>query len=88
MPERVRYAFMTRLKYVLVPRYGIEGIIYTCQRGERNPFTFDKKADTLTAPGCTLRTFDKLRVRISVDSSRPHRPKLDLTIVEPKLPTL
>ena len=43
-------------------------------------------AQILSAPGCTLKTFDKVTVQISVDSSRPHRPKLDLAIVEPKLP--
>jgi len=72
---------------VLVPRYGIEGIVYTSERDKPNPFSFDKKLDTLSAPGLTLRTFDKLRVRVSVDSSKPHRPKLNLAVVEPKLPT-
>ena len=47
----------------------------------------DAKKDVLRAPGCVLRTFDKVRVKISVDSSRPHRPKLDLAIVEPVMPT-
>jgi len=71
---------------VLVPRYGIEGIVYAAARGERNPFTYDSKTDALIAPGCTLRTFDKVRVKISVDTSRAHRPKLLLDILEPKLP--
>jgi exosome complex exonuclease DIS3/RRP44 len=71
---------------VLVPRYGIEGIVYVCASGERNPFAYDPKLDVLRAPGCVLRTFDKVRVRISVDSSKPHRPRLELEIVEPALP--
>ena len=71
---------------VLVPRYGIEGIVYVCKAGERSAFEYDQKKDVLRAPGCTLKTFDKVTVQISVDSSRPHRPKLDLAIVEPKLP--
>ena len=28
---------------VLVPRYGIEGIVHVCEVGESNPFTFDEK---------------------------------------------
>ncbi|KAL1520405.1 hypothetical protein AB1Y20_021991 [Prymnesium parvum] len=72
---------------VLVPRYGIEGIVYVCARNEKNPFTFDNKLNILTAPGITIRAFDKLRVLIRVDSSKPHRPKLQLSVVEPKLPT-
>jgi hypothetical protein len=73
---------------VLVPRYGIEGIVYTCKSGEHNPFTYDAKRDVLAAPGCVLRTFDRVRVRISVDSSRAHRPKLVLAITEPVMPTI
>ena len=71
---------------VLVPRYGIEGIVYVCKAGERNPFEYDEKKDLLRAPGCMLKTFDKVSVRISVDASRPHRPKLELAIVDPVLP--
>ena len=71
---------------VLVPRYGIEGIVYVCAAGARNPFEYDAKKDVLRAPGCVLRTFDKVRVRISVDSSKAHRPKLKLQITQPVLP--
>jgi len=71
---------------VLVPRYGIEGIVYVAARGERSAFAYDAKTDALIAPGCTLRTFDKVRVAISVDQSRAHRPKLQLAIIEPVLP--
>ena len=71
---------------VLVPRYGIEGIVYICGPGEASPFEYDGKKDVLRAPSCVLKTFDKVRVKISVDSSRPHRPKLELAIVEPSLP--
>ena len=72
---------------VLVPRYGIEGIVYTCKSGERNPFSYDAKRDVLSAPGCVLRTFDKCRVKISVNAERAHRPKLMLEIVEPRMPS-
>ena len=71
---------------VLVPRYGIEGVVYVCGRDEKSPFSYDEKLDRLVAPGVTLSTFDKVRVKIAVDASRPHRPKLDLAIVEPALP--
>ena len=60
---------------VLVPRYGIEGIVYTCKSGEHNPFTYDAKRDVLAAPGCVLRTFDRVRVRIS--SARRERARAE-----------
>jgi len=88
--EREEDAHIIKVKengvVVLVPRYGIEGIVYTCKNGQRNPFEYDAKRDVLSAPGCVLRTFDKVRVRISVDSSRAHRPKLELAIIEPVMP--
>jgi len=31
-----------------VPRYGIEGIVYVCEAGAKNPFTFDQVLLTLT----------------------------------------
>ena len=71
---------------VLVPRYGIEGIVYVCESGGHNPFSFDQAEDTLRAPGCVLRTFDKVRVRIRVNTEKAHKPKLELSIVEPQLP--
>ena len=72
---------------VLVPRYGIEGIVYVCESGAKNPFVFDEAEETLRSPSCTLRTFDKVRVRISVDATKAHRPKLKLRITKPVLPT-
>jgi len=71
---------------VLVPRYGIEGIVFVSEGDAVSPFTFDEKAECLRAPGCVLRVFDKVRVQITVDASKPHRPKLQLVIVEPQLP--
>jgi exosome complex exonuclease DIS3/RRP44 len=71
---------------VLVPRYGIEGLVFVCEAGERSPFAYDAKTETLSAPGCRLRTFDAVRVRISVDARKAHRPKLELAIVEPPMP--
>ena len=55
---------------VLVPRYGIEGVVYVCGRDEKSPFSYDEKLDRLVAPGVTLSTFDKVRVKIAVDASR------------------
>jgi exosome complex exonuclease DIS3/RRP44 len=88
--ETVEDAHIIKVKengvVVLVPRYGIEGIVYVCGPNETSPFVYDGKKELLRHPTCVLKSFDKVRVRIAVDSSRPHRPKLELAIVEPKLP--
>tara|TARA_B100000524_G_scaffold260752_1_gene141899 strand:- start:281 stop:3166 length:2886 start_codon:yes stop_codon:yes gene_type:complete len=72
---------------VLVPRYGIEGIVFVADKAGGGAFTFDEKQDALISPSCTLKVFDKVRVNIKVDSSKPHRPKLALAIVKPVLPS-
>ena len=90
--EREEEAHIIKVKengvVVLVPRYGIEGIVYACKNGERNPFEYDAKRDILYAPsnGTKLKTFDKVKVKISVDTSKAHRPKLELAIIEPVMP--
>ena len=45
---------------VLVPRYGVEAVIFVCGSQERNPFEYDETHETLRAPGCKLSTFDKV----------------------------
>lgn len=88
--ETVEDAHIIKVKengvVVLVPRYGIEGIVYVCAPNETSPFEYDAKKEMLRHPTCVLKSFDKVKVKICVDSSRAHRPKLELTIVEPKLP--
>ena len=90
--EQLEDAYIIKVRengvVVLVPRYGIEGIVYVSEPGAPSPFAFDAAEEALRAPGCVLRTFDKVRVRISVDQSKAHRPKLKLSITEPVLPTL
>ena len=51
---------------VLVPRFGIEGIVQIESKVDEGPrrFSHDEKRETLTSvtdPACVLRTFDKVR---------------------------
>lgn len=71
---------------VLVPRYGIEGVVFVCGPHDRSPFEYDQKHEALQAAGCRLAAFDKVRVSIRVNVDKPHKPKLELAIVHPKLP--
>jgi exosome complex exonuclease DIS3/RRP44 len=48
---------------VLVPRYGIEGVVFVCGPHDRSPFEYDQKREALQAAGCRLAAFDKVRIR-------------------------
>ena len=61
---------------VLVPRYGIEGIVYVCEAGAKNPFAFDQAEEILSSPSCSLRTFDKvLPPTLTLTLTPPPHPK-------------
>ena len=71
---------------VLVPRFGIEGIVQIESKVDEGPrrFSYDERRETLTSltdPACVLRTFDKVRARLRKASlSRPssHLPHLPI----------
>jgi len=71
---------------VLVPRYGIEGLILGLI-DENNPgaYVYDEEKCTLRTPFSLLRVFQKVTVEIVVDASKPHRPRLVIDIVQPQV---
>jgi hypothetical protein len=46
---------------------------------------YDEETCSLRTPFGTLRVFQKVRVAISVDVSKPHRPRLVVDITEPQV---
>lgn len=73
---------------VLVPKYGIESIIYTNVPMEgRLPFVYDDEGKTLIADDVILRTFDGVKVEISVEGDVDGmRQKMNMKLVEPLPP--
>lgn len=70
---------------ILVPRYGIEGKVYISQPGVKNDWKFDLKARTLTSPdgSRTLNVLDRVMVKMVVDETKPHEPKLVFECTDP-----
>ena len=67
---------------LLVPRYGLEGWVQVHERGSGgSTLVWSEKDATLSAPGYLLRAMDRVRVRISVDTTRLH-PRLDLELLD------
>jgi len=67
---------------VLVPRFGIESMIFLSERGGPGPDpVYDDQQMSVTHKGTTYKIFEWLQLEISVDKSQPHRPALELKIV-------
>jgi exosome complex exonuclease DIS3/RRP44 len=70
---------------ILVPKYGIETIVYTSKEaGGPSPFTYDDEAKSLVAGDITLKTFDTVKVEITVEGDEHGmRQKMNMKLVEP-----
>lgn len=70
---------------VLVPKYGIESIVYTSEKaGGPSPFTYDDDDKSLVAGDIKLKTFDSVKVEITVEGDEHGmRQKMNMNLVEP-----
>lgn len=67
---------------VLVPKYGIESIVYTT--GGSSPFVYDDDEKSLMAGDIVLKTFDTVKVEITVEGDVDGlRQKMNMKLVEP-----
>ncbi|KAI8993271.1 hypothetical protein BDB01DRAFT_716146 [Pilobolus umbonatus] len=70
---------------VLVPKYGIETVVYTSSApGAPSVFQHDDRDNSLTAGDIKLKTFDMVKVEISVEGDEQGmRQKMNMRLVEP-----
>jgi exosome complex exonuclease DIS3/RRP44 len=70
---------------VLVPKYGIETIVYTSLAADGpSPFNYDEEAKSLVAGDIVLKTFDSVKVEITVEGDADGmRQKMNMKLVEP-----
>ncbi|GAA5803489.1 hypothetical protein EDC94DRAFT_565135 [Helicostylum pulchrum] len=70
---------------VLVPKYGVESIVYTTSKGSTSsPFVYDDDDKSLTAGDIKLKTFDSVKVQISVEGDElGMRQTMKMKLVEP-----
>ena len=79
--DEVGYVLMIKQNaiQVLIPKYGLEGTLYLKDSG----FSYDSEAPSQTSKGVTLKLFEKVVVRISLDDSNVQHEKLVLKLVKP-----
>lgn len=70
---------------VLVPKYGVETIVYTSKEaGGPSPFTYNDEEKSLVAGDVKLKTFDTVKVEITVEGDEQGmRQKMNMKLVEP-----
>ena len=77
---------------VLVPKYGIEGMMFfdgeSSQTGSKLALVHDDETPSLTVEGVVFHLFDRVTVRLQVEKSSIQQSKLKLYLITPEIPGL
>ena len=76
---------------VLVPRYGLESMLFLDNKEETNPtikLDYDEVECSLLVGGVTFQTFDPVVVQVSVEKSGLQQSKVKLSLVKPVIPSV
>ena len=70
---------------VLIPKYGVEGIVYTVLKGEEPVMQLSEGKLVATGSDVTISLFDKVKVQVEVTSKddNNHRSKINISLLEP-----
>lgn len=67
--------------HVLIPRYGLEGTLYL----KDFPFVFNEEEPSQTAKDVKLKLFERIVIRISIDTKNIQHQKMMLQLVSPHI---
>ena len=70
---------------VLIPKYGVEGIVYTDLKGEEPVMQLNEGKLVVVGSDVTISLFDKVKVQVEVTSKdeNNHRSKINISLLEP-----
>ncbi|XP_075909507.1 exosome complex exonuclease RRP44-like [Petromyzon marinus] len=71
---------------VLIPKYGLEGTVFFDSKDLKLNVTFDEEGPTLCVEGIALNMFDRVCVRVSLDSSNLQHQRIRMHLVRPEIP--
>ncbi|XP_063981458.1 exosome complex exonuclease RRP44 [Diachasmimorpha longicaudata] len=73
---------------ILIPKYGLEGILYLNKKGELSTanFVYNDEEHTQTCGDVVLKSFDPVEVQLSLDRSNVQHEKLVFKLVKPEIP--
>uniref|UniRef100_S4RVE7 Exosome complex exonuclease RRP44 S1 domain-containing protein n=1 Tax=Petromyzon marinus TaxID=7757 RepID=S4RVE7_PETMA len=73
---------------VLIPKYGLEGTVFFDSKDLKLNVTFDEEGPTLCVDGIALNMFDRVCVRMSLDSSNLQHQRIRMHLVRPEVLTV
>ncbi|XP_075927494.1 exosome complex exonuclease RRP44-like [Petromyzon marinus] len=73
---------------VLIPKYGLEGTVFFDSKDLKLNVTFDEEGPTLCVEGIALNMFDRVCVRVSLDSSNLQHQRIRMHLVRPEVLTV
>lgn len=72
---------------VLIPKYGLEGTVFFEEKDKPKPrLAYDDEIPSLRIEGTVFHVFDKVKVKITLDSSNLQHQKIRMALVEPQIP--
>uniref|UniRef100_A0A8D0Y5J7 Protein DIS3 homolog n=1 Tax=Sus scrofa TaxID=9823 RepID=A0A8D0Y5J7_PIG len=72
---------------VLIPKYGLEGTVFFEEKDKPKPrLIYDDEVPSLKIEDTVFHIFDKVKVRIMLDSSNLQHQKIRMLLVEPQIP--
>ncbi|XP_048197208.1 exosome complex exonuclease RRP44 [Perognathus longimembris pacificus] len=72
---------------VLIPKYGLEGTVFFEEKDKPKPqLVYDDETPSLKIEGTMFHVFDKVKVKIMLDSSNLQHQKIRMALVEPQIP--
>uniref|UniRef100_A0A2K6GLU0 Exosome complex exonuclease RRP44 n=1 Tax=Propithecus coquereli TaxID=379532 RepID=A0A2K6GLU0_PROCO len=70
---------------VLIPKYGLEGTVFFEEKDKPKPgLTYDDEIPSLKVEDTVFHIFDKVKVKIMLDSSNLQHQKIRMSLVEPQ----
>ncbi|EPY73936.1 hypothetical protein CB1_002421003 [Camelus ferus] len=72
---------------VLIPKYGLEGTVFFEEKDKPKPrLIYDDEVPSLKIEDTVFHIFDKVKVKIMLDSSNLQHQKIRMSLVEPQIP--
>ncbi|XP_027700325.1 exosome complex exonuclease RRP44 [Vombatus ursinus] len=72
---------------VLIPKYGLEGTVFFEEKNKPKPrLAYDEEMPSLKVEDTEFHVFDKVKVKVTLDSSNLQHQKIRMSLIEPQIP--
>ncbi|XP_020848099.1 exosome complex exonuclease RRP44 [Phascolarctos cinereus] len=72
---------------VLIPKYGLEGTVFFEEKDKPKPrLAYNEEMPSLKVEDTEFHVFDKVKVKVTLDSSNLQHQKIRMSLIEPQIP--